>query len=374
MSRRATTSDLVKSHMPALDGLRGIAVLLVLAHTFDLLSRTGRLDDTLNAGWIGVQGFFVLSGFLITGVLLDARAPRTPPGFPAKDDAPHVGYYRRFFVRRMLRIFPLYYLALIIAFVIVPFDANPPEGHGAHQFWLWTFTNNYAAAFGKEEHAFPHFWSLAVEEQFYLFWPFVVRLLGRRGIAILAPIAVIAAIVARVLARQNYGVEAAYLFTPCRMDALALGALAAALVRAPTNIFERLPPIALRIGGTVVVLGGLAIGRLDRTGAPMQYAGYTVIAIGCALILLGALDETSAPGGLLAWRPLRRVGMYSYGMYVFHVPLHLYIGLAIVGESPSAPVALAYIAVATAVTFGLAAVSFHLFERPFLALKARFAP
>ena len=342
--------------MPALDGLRGVAVLLVLAHTFDLISRSGALDDTLNAGWIGVQLFFVLSGFLITGILLDQR------------DSPT--YYRTFFTRRMLRIFPLYYMVLIVAFIVIPLDMDVPAAHGSHQFWLWTYTNNYAAAFGKEEHAFPHFWSLAVEEQFYLVWPFVVRLAGRRGVTILAPIAIGVAIVCRILARQHYGAEAAYMFTPCRMDALAFGALAAAMVRAPSTIFDKLPPLGLRLGGGAIVLAGLALGKLDRTGAPMQYAGYTIIALGFALALVGAL----AGSRLLTARPLRRVGMYSYGMYVFSVPLHLFIGIPIVGESPSLPIALAYLVAMTAVTFGAAAASYHLFERRFLALKARIAP
>jgi peptidoglycan/LPS O-acetylase OafA/YrhL len=356
VSTRRSTTEIVRLHMPGLDGLRGVAVLLVLAHTFDVISRASRIDDALNAGWIGVQLFFVLSGFLITGILLDTR------------DSPT--YYRTFFTRRVLRIFPLYYTVLIIAYIVIPFDATPPPGHGAHQFWLWTYTNNYAAAFGKEEHAFPHFWSLAVEEQFYLVWPFVVHLVGRRGVTILAPIAIVAAIAARMFARQRWGEEAAYLFTPCRMDALALGALAAAMVRAPVVVFDRISPLALRIAGAIVVLGGLAVGRLDRVGVPMQYAGYTIIALGFALVLLGALDGSR----LLQWRGLRRVGMYSYGMYVFHMPLHLYIGLPLIGETPSRVIAVVYVVGASAVTFGVAMASYHLFERPFLALKATLAP
>ncbi len=347
---------MVREHMPALDGLRGVAVLLVLAHTFDLISRAGPIDDTLNAGWIGVQLFFVLSGFLITGILLDTR------------DSPT--YYRTFFTRRMLRIFPLYYMVLIVAFIIIPFDMDTPAGHGSHQFWLWTYTNNYAAAFGKEEHAFPHFWSLAVEEQFYLVWPFAVRLVGRRGVVVLAPIAIGLAIAARIVARQHYGAEAAYMFTPCRMDALALGALAAAMVRMPATIFDRIPPLALRLGGGAIVLCGLAIGKLDRTGAPMQYVGYTIIAAGFALALVGTLSGSRILG---SWA-LRRVGMYSYGMYVFSVPLHLFIGVPIVGDAPSVPVALVYIVAMAAVTLGAAVASYHLFERRFLALKARLAP
>ena len=359
--RQGTT--VIRDHMPALDGLRGAAVLLVLAHTFDLISRTGAhaftrgaIDDSLNAGWIGVQLFFVLSGFLITGILLDTR------------DSPH--YYKTFFTRRALRIFPLYYLVLIIAYIVIPLDMSVPAGHGAHQGWLWTYTNNYAAALGKEEPAFPHFWSLAVEEQFYLVWPFVVRFIGRRGVLYIAPLAVIAAIVARVLARQHFGEDAAYMFTPCRMDALALGALAAAWVRAPKTVFDRLPPLGLQLAGTLLVVGGLVLGKLDRTGAQMQLSGYTIIAMGFALILIGSL----AGNKLLEWSLLRRVGTYSYGMYVFGVPLHLFVGMKLIGASPTFWVAILYIPMMMGATFLLAALSYHLFERQFLALKVRLAP
>jgi peptidoglycan/LPS O-acetylase OafA/YrhL len=353
---RASTTELVRDHMPALDGLRGIAVLLVLAHAFDLVSSPVSLDAVLGVGWIGVQLFFVLSGFLITGILLDTR------------DSPR--YYKNFYTRRTLRIFPLYYMVLIVAFIIIPLDADPPAGHGSHQFWLWTYTNNFAAPFGKEEHAFPHFWSLAVEEQFYLVWPFIVKAVGRRGVTIIAPLAVIVAIGARIYAREHFGQQAAYMFTPCRMDALALGALAAAMVRMPATVFDKLAPIWLRIGGAAIVVIGLLAGKLDRTGGPMQLYGYTVIALGFALVLVGALDGSR----ILASKPLRRVGMYSYAMYVFHVPLHLFVGLPIVGADPSLPIALVYIVAMTAVTFGAAAVSYHFYERRFLLLKTRLAP
>jgi peptidoglycan/LPS O-acetylase OafA/YrhL len=115
---------------------------------------------------------------------------------------------------------------------------------------------------------------------------------------------------------------------------------------------------------------GLLAGKLDRTGGPMQLYGYTVIAVGFALILVGALDGSR----MLASKPLRRVGMYSYGMYVFHVPLHLWVGLPIIGEDPSLPLALLYVVVMMLVTFGVAAASYHLFERRFLLLKTRLAP
>ncbi len=179
---------------------------------------------------------------------------------------------------------------------------------------------------------------------------------------------IVAAIGARIWARGHFGEEAAYMFTPCRMDALAFGALAAAVVRAPDP--PALSPMLLKIGGIAIVIAGLVVGRLDRTGASMQYIGYSIIAAGFAVSLLGALDGSR----VLEWAPLRRVGLYSYGMYVFGTPLHLFVGLRLVGASPSVGVAIAYLIGLLIATFVCAAISYHLFEQRFLALKAKLAP
>jgi peptidoglycan/LPS O-acetylase OafA/YrhL len=363
-----------RAHIPALDGLRGIAILLVFAHTFDVIhAPTGpghHVDLLLDFGWIGVKLFFVLSGFLITGILLDT-APATRRAAPR--------YFRTVWIRRVLRIFPLYYGVLVVAFVIVPRLWATPPGHGDHQIWLWTYTSNFAEPFGRGEPAFPHFWSLAVEEQFYLVWPFVVWLAGRRGVIALSAVLVAAAIACRVLVRAHVGVEATYTFTPCRMDALAIGAAAAALVRGEQTrrAIERIRPAVLAaIGGAAVIAGGLW-GHVARTNIAMQHTGYTVIALGFAGLIIAALPAAGRPARLLSVAPLRRVGTYSYGMYVFHAPLHLFVGLPLLARfAPRAGLAagLVYLIAATGVTFAVAALSYHLYERRFLALKQVLAP
>jgi peptidoglycan/LPS O-acetylase OafA/YrhL len=362
-----------RGHLPALDGLRGIAILLVLMHALDVVQPQGgatrALDYALNAGWIGVQLFFVLSGFLITGILLDTRGTAR--------------YYRSFFVRRVLRIFPLYFGVLLVAFVVLPNVMSLPPGYGAHQVWLWTFLENYAAPFGGGEAAFPHFWSLCVEEQFYLLWPLLVALCGRRGIVAMSSLLIVVSIFARLYVRQHFGEpvgpDAVYVFTPCRMDALALGALAAALVREPRTaawILARAAP-GWFVAGTLIVLAALALGRLQRTGAEMQALGYGLLAMGFAAQLLGSLRGNTVPATLLSMPWLRRVGRYSYAMYVFHAPLHLYVGLPLLARLDPAPGpwdALLYLVSMSLLTFLAGALSWHAYERRFLALKPRLAP
>ena len=338
-----TLLERVRGQMPPLDGLRGIAILLVLMHQFDLVSSPHALDLALDSGWIGVQLFFVLSGFLITGILLDTR------------DRPD--YFRRFYVRRVLRIFPLYYAVLVVTLIA-----------GNTTIWLWTYLSNF-----HNHPALAHFWSLAVEEQFYLVWPFVVWRAGRRGVIVIGGAMVIAAIASRIVIRAHFGAEAAYFWTPCRMDALALGAMLAALVRGDRA--AALERSGMVVAGALTVLSGVVLGGQNRIAPMMQLFGYTVVAAGFALVLIGALVSPVA-GRALAWAPLRRVGTYSYGMYVIHLPLHNYVALPLlrrVAPNIGTAGALGCIVVEAAVTFAAAAISYHLFERRFLALKDRFA-
>lgn len=362
-----------QQHVRALDGLRGIAILLVLLHGFDMIRDTNgasrAVDLLFDLGWVGVQLFFVLSGYLITGILLDTRRAAT--------------YYRSFFLRRFLRIFPLYYGVLIVAFAILPWFLAMPPGHGDHQVWLWTYLANYVAPFGYSEPAFPHFWSLCVEEQFYLVWPFLVRRGGSRGVLAFSALLIALGVACRIFARLHFGEptghEIAYMATPCRADALAIGALAALAVRN-----ERIAGMLRGFGSGTLLAAGLAIaaagglgGGIGRVTFGMQTFGYPLIALGFALVLLAALRQESPAARVLGTPLLRRCGTYSYGMYVFYAPLHLFVGLPLLarlGHPPSFVESVAYEAVAIAATFALGALSYHLYEKRFLDLKARVAP
>ena len=364
-------------HVLSLDGVRGLAILMVLAHNLNVLvgrqSRAGRAIDLVDdLGWVGVQLFFVLSGFLITGILLDTRESDN--------------YYRAFLGRRVLRIFPLYYGTLAVAFVVLPLVGShhpPPDG----QIWLWTYTSNWAAPAGHDNPEFPHFWSLAVEEQFYLVWPLVVRALSHRRLLALCIGLGIAAFGIRLGMRLGgVGPQPVYMWTICRMDALAAGAAVATILRMPRAaawVEHRSRAIGWAALGLAVA--GFLFTRGDpRTTGRSQTVGYSVLAVAFGVLVFAAVMAEARRRSLLhralAWRPLRALGIYSYGMYVFHVPIHRAIGLPLLqrwvsdDESVGAKIGIAYFAAVSAATFAAAVVSYHLVERRFLALKRYFTP
>jgi peptidoglycan/LPS O-acetylase OafA/YrhL len=329
--------------------------------------------SALYRGWIGVQLFFVLSGFLITGILLDAR------------DAPN--YYRSFFVRRVLRIFPLYYATLIVLFVLLPALGLLPASFKRDpmvELSLWAYFSNWYGAFHQGPDAASHFWSLAVEEQFYLLWPFVIHRRSAEWVMRLC-LAIAAAALAFRVAMLLTGTPGTYTFLVTRMDALALGGAVAAAFRVPSPASWMLDHGRFLIAASVLsLLSGAVISRGYSFTDPMTLTlGLGFLAIAFALLVAAgvAADRLGAAGwpAALRFSFLRRVAKYSYAMYVLSVPLHFLVGkpaLAAFGLHPSDSIVVGftYIAVGTALSFLAAAASFHFLEAPFLNLKDRFAP
>jgi peptidoglycan/LPS O-acetylase OafA/YrhL len=367
------------AHLPALDGVRGLAILAVAVHMLCLLASPpdalGRALSTLFAyGWMGVQLFFALSGFLITGILLDTRGAE--------------GHLGSFYARRLLRIFPLYYGTLALAFLLLPaLGAVPPaiEHDRPHQLWLWAYVSNWAAGTPAASEAFPHFWSLSVEEQFYLLWPFALLRLAPRGCLRLCAGVAVAALAARVaLLEAGVSTGAVYEYSVSRMDALALGGAAAAALRIP-EISGRLVarPRRLWVASLAVFVAGAAAShRYALATFAASSVGYSFLAVACALVVLAAAASDLRPGGArspLRAAPLRALGKYSYGVYVLHKPLHELVGkpaLARLGldASRSTLVGVVYIAAALMAACAAAFASYHLYEKHFLRLKTRFVP
>ncbi len=358
---------------PALDGIRGIAIIWVVLHNAldtPVAPAVGlwRLVNVVaHPGWIGVQLFFGLSGFLITYGLLETQGG--------------AGYFRNFYAKRALRILPLYYTVLFMLLVVAPRipGANlPVTTAGQHSLWLFTVNWEHETPYG-----FAHFWSLAVEEQFYLLWPFVVwRLPARR--LFWCCLGISAAALALRIAMVIYGADpwSLYTSTACRMDALALGAAAACAAK--ISIWRAWAQARsnrlLVVAGVLFVVGIPLTHVYDRYGIAGETLGYTLLAVcSAAFVLSVALPSQAANvSKVLAWSPLRSIGTYSYAMYVFHGLLNKLIGepwlAARFGQTPGTPVVFLYALALLGVSYALGFCSYHLLEKHFLKLKVLFAP
>ena len=370
-------------HVPALDGLRGVAILgVVLFHGSLMLRWHQPVNAWLAAwpliGWLGVDVFFVLSGFLITGILLDTRSgPR---------------YFVNFYARRILRIMPVYYLLLAFVFVVlprlVPFESEGLRIIQARQAWLWTHLTNLGFVYHRKVWALAdwldltHLWSLAVEEQFYLVWPLVVYLLAPRRLRIVCLCCVVGSLALRVaLWQMGQRPGAIYFPTPCRLDGLALGALVAIAVR--EGGAARLAPVARRGGWLALgLLVGLAIwrGGLSFADRPAVVFGVTAASILAACVVAQVADPASgSPWARILRHPFLRVmGKYSYGMYLFHnllfVPLEWLAPAASLQAVVGSELAgnLLFLLLFGAACFGAAFLSWHGYEKHWLAFKTWF--
>lgn len=350
-------------HLPALDGLRGLAVLLVvLFHIYQVEPRPTQsisrlLYGATRLGQTGVDLFFVLSGFLITGILFDTKTSSR--------------YFFNFYGRRTLRIFPLYYGVLVSAFVLLPgvFDY---QGAGRGTVWLWTYTTNLPVSFGKAWGPFGHFWSLAIEEQFYLVWPFVVYAFRRETLLRICVGCVLGAIVARMVV-ESFGFSS-FTFTLCRMDSLTIGAFLALAARGPLGMTGWAKKAAGCAMLTLLVSAPLYLAQSGAGASWIQVAKYTVTAIlyGTLLAIAITASPSSLAGRFFQLGPLRQLGKYSYGLYVYH-PLIIHFIDPRFLPGPLSPGLMALkLALTLGASFGAAWLSWHLYEKHFLTFKKYF--
>jgi len=384
------------NHISSLDGVRGLAFCLVYFQHFaggqHIHIRV--LESLRGVGWTGVDLFFCLSGFLITGILFDTR------------NDPN--YFRNFYARRALRIFPLYYLCLAVLAISTPLLHL--QWHLFHLCYL-LYCSNFLNALAPNVNTFGfvpwidigHFWSLAVEEQFYLVWPIAILLCrSRRAVIRLCMALVLTSILLRCLAiyiyvhsnsgtGQNvsswYGhffsqLQAPFFYktflyriTLFRFDSLASGGILAMVLRA-----ERRPAFLKRVSWAtsgLFCLSALMLLQSFHFETPMTAAlGYTVLAM-FYTSLIAAVICIPAVSRFFDLRFLRTIGKYSYGMYIFHQLARPALPFLIAKVAPivgSIGLAASLCSAGWLLTvFVLAKISYALFESKFLRLKKRFA-
>ena len=331
-----------------------------------------------NYGSYGVELFFILSGFLITGILYDAH------------DRPHP--YRNFFMRRLLRIFPLYYGVLILVFFVAPLI---PQLRGAtldylldRQGWAWLYAVNvYIAKQGNWSFSYlDHFWSLAVEEQFYVIWPSVVILLARRPRTLLlvsialAIVALLARLIGVVVGLSWW---TTYVLLPFRFDGLALGAFLAVAARQPEGLKRLvwLLPRVAAIAGALLATTFVWATPISHQGLEMVQllrASLILTLLACLLVWTIVAPAQSSTSRFFSSRFMVYLGTYSYGIYVYHHFISYYLAsnrtelkLADWIGSHTAAVAVQATLGALA-SLAFAYVSYEIFEKRFLNLKRSF--
>jgi peptidoglycan/LPS O-acetylase OafA/YrhL len=376
-----------------LDGVRGLALILILpCHCAipQLAVAAPTWFDTIylrlvTLGWVGLDIFFVLSGFLITGILVRSKG--------------HPGYFKNFYMRRALRVFPLYYLIIVLLLYVLPRPERPDGMAAAHLLYyqnIW-----YALSpFHVRDGALEVTWSMAIEEQFYLVWPAIVWLVPRRHLAKVCVAAIVGAIALRWGLVAN-GFERTWLLTPCRADSICLGGLLAVTSGGPAWLWRVL------LGGSVAGLLGLAFaGDLGfqppfRFGPWLDLPVIQVVGLSCAALFAASVMMVARQGGwlgrLFSTRFMGMLGMFSYAAYLSHMLViellakllldppndadapwlrslaeHLSVRDLMVRSGSNIGSAVFFYLLVMTCTLGIGWLSWHLIEKRFLTLKRYF--
>jgi peptidoglycan/LPS O-acetylase OafA/YrhL len=359
-------------HIPGLDGLRGVAILAVICAHFGGGHSSAHgvvqfLSNFAETGWIGVDLFFVLSGFLITGILLDTA-----------DQKKRI---RNFYVRRTLRIFPLFYGVLLGLLLLTPvLHLHWKTGHLLFFFFLTNMIPILAPGLPPPSNGvfLVHLWSLAVEEQFYLLWPFIVWLMKDRDklLRVSIGIIILALILRIVLVFESTNSFIVYTILPTRADSLICGGVLALLVRTSSTLLTLVKWI-LPVSAMLVVSIFIIAGSGSHATPIVATAGYTIIAILCSCIVYRSYQGVGLIAQISNQSWLRFFGRYSYGLYIYHgllvtlmLPL-LYPTQRLVHSTSFGGIL--YTVIALGLSLALAMASYHFIEAPILKYKKRFA-
>jgi peptidoglycan/LPS O-acetylase OafA/YrhL len=362
-----------KQRMLPLDGIRGLAIIGVLLTHGSYVFRTG--DHVLAMGWTGVDLFFVLSGFLITGILIDTKAAQNRG--------------KSFYARRILRIFPIYYLTI---FLVLIAQQHIEWIRAVAEMQMWPDRLSYLLYFKNfvplwhqgEAHQtlLSHFWSLAGEEQFYCLWPLVVWHLSTKSIYRVCAAALCFTLLLRTILSAHFGYGAWMLFCPLtRSDGLFVGSGLAALLASGYRLSHR-HLLTWGSGGVatlllVVVLRGRK--ELLYGGPLMSTIGFSGLATLFGVLIAYSVQSSTGLARFFETAWLRSFGRYSYGIYVYHLPVYYVIEhfskqwVSLKFPLPD-QYAILYLGLLIAVSYSVSWLSFRYFEQRFLRLKRHFEP
>ncbi len=355
-------------YYPALDGIRGIAIILVLLyHNFSFI-------EYFNYGWIGVDFFFVLSGFLITTILLN--------------NLKSGNYYKNFYTRRVLRILPLYYLSLVLFLLVLPAIKGftlDMSYYRENQLWFWLYLQNWTLIFneGGNAHALDHYWSLAIEEQYYLLWPLIIMWIKRPKWILIVCITMLLLIIGARLYiwnnREELSISYLRLFLFTRLDGIIIGSMLAIIFYINSKLIRKYFTGFIILLTVANYLFYLLIKKQNPDFPTWGVAGYTTFSFLFAIVIYEAvMKENRLINSILTIGILRFLGKYSYGFYIFHWPVFLMFNpfftelTSQLFERNSLGQMITSALLSTIVGLIVSILSYHLFEIHFLKLKKRF--
>jgi len=339
-----------------LDGIRGIAALMVVVFHFFLSKNSDYLTNLIlyqkatEFGQHGVSLFFVLSGFVITRILIKTRK--------------NSDYFSNFYKRRALRIFPLYYLFLFVFYFFLPLVQNSKVTEFKLQLPLYFYIQNFTEILNIKASGPGHYWSLAVEEHFYLLWPVVILLVNPKNIGKLIGISFLLIIVLKYF-MLNKGLSINY-FTFTRIDQIMMGAYLSILEL--NGFFSRKGALKkmILIGLSIFPIGALIYFFSDHFYYLKEIMKYPILAL-FFFSLIGSLitlNENNIINRLLSGKFLQYLGRISYGIYVWHI-----LALNILSEFFILKILIIDLMLTFCLTITLAHLSYFYFEKYFLSFK-----
>jgi peptidoglycan/LPS O-acetylase OafA/YrhL len=358
--------------IPELDGIRGLAILHVLLYHYvavaipeDAGAGLGTLRQILSNGWSGVDLFFVLSGFLIAGILIDNRHASN--------------YFKVFYFRRVNRIFPLYYFFLSLFILLQWFGPQlgwlsknlftNPFPIAPYFIHLQNFSMALKGTFGNEFLAMT--WSLAIEEHFYLFLPLLIHRSRPDRLPLLFLFLIALTLALRTMVGQ--GSYMGFVLTPWRLDALFLGAFLALMMRKPQTLSWLKTKLAWIKGLFLGLLAFLLYSTLTEELGSLDHL-FTFGVFYTLLIFLTLMEKDALLARIFRNPALKNLGLIAYGLYLFHQLVNGLLHDLLLKSAPSfeSAATISITLLSLFLTYALAQTTFQLFEKRFIALGHTF--